>query len=311
MLSFLQNWLPVNGAEHGPQIDQMIGLIHWLMLGLFVGWSLYFVYVLVRFRAGRNPEASYTGAKSHFSSYIEAGVAVFEAVLLVGFAIPAWAAWVEPPDEAVEEELLRVRVVAEQFAWNVHYPGPDGVFGSTDPERITGTNPLGLDRTDEFSRDDVVSTNQLHLPVDRPVQILLSTKDVIHSFALTQMRVKQDAIPGLQVPIDFKPVMTTPPEARLPECNAEKACWEIACAQLCGLGHFRMRGYYTVHPQEEFDAWMAEQVTALPSMQQPAPAEEVPGEGDTEGQGGESVGDEAPTAEDPGGQDEDPGVEHR
>lgn len=274
MLSLLQNWLPVDASKHGAAIDNMISITHWLMAVLFVGWIIYFVYVLFRFRAGANPRASYTGTTSHFNSYIEVGVAVFEVVLLVFFAIPAWASWVAPHEEAADP--VEVRVVAEQFFWNIHYPGPDGVFGPTDINLITPTNPLGLDRDDIYGRDDVITNNQLHLPVDRPVFIRLSSKDVIHGFSLLQMRVKQDAVPGLSIPVRFTPVMVTPEEARLPGCFASKTCWEIACAQLCGLGHYRMQGYYTIHSQDEFDAWMAEEVAKV--LPQPEVAEEAPTE---------------------------------
>jgi cytochrome c oxidase subunit 2 len=261
MLNFLNKWLPPNGSAHGPQIDQLIGLMHWLMAVLFVGWGLYFVYVLFRFRASKNPQASYTGSKSHFSSYIEVGVVVVEAVLLVGFAIPAWARWVTPHEE--EANALQVRVVGEQFAWNVQYPGADGIFGARSIELVDSSNPLGLDRSDPFAKDDITTINQLHLPVDRPVTVLLSSKDVIHSFYLPAMRVKQDSIPGMEIPVRFTPVMTTPEEAQFPGCAANKTCWEIACAQLCGLGHYRMRGFYQIHSPEDFDAWMAKQVAAL------------------------------------------------
>lgn len=261
MLKFLQQWLPVNASAHGPEIDQLIALLHWLMAALFVGWSVYFIYVLVRFRAGRNPQASYAGSKSQFSTYVEAGVVIVEVILLVGFAIPAWARWVTP--HAPEADALRVRVVGEQFAWNVHYPGADGVFGRTDINLIDASNPLGLDRSDPRAQDDITTINQLHMPVDRPVTILLSSKDVIHSFSLPAMRVKQDSIPGMEIPVHFKPVMATPEEARLPGCAASSSCWEIACAQLCGLGHYRMRGFYQVHTRESFNAWMDAQVAAL------------------------------------------------
>lgn len=261
MLELLNRWLPVAGSAHGAEVDQLISLLHWLMFVLFVGWSIYFIYVLFRFRAGKNPQASYVGAKSHFSSYIEVGVIVAEAVLLIGFAIPAWARWVTP--HAPEQEALQIRVVGEQFAWNVQYPGPDGLFGRRDINLVDASNPLGLDRSDPFAQDDVTTINQLHMPVDRPVTILLSSKDVIHSFFLPTMRVKQDSIPGMEIPVHFKAVMTTPEGSQLPGCAANKTCWEIACAQLCGLGHYRMRGFYQVHSQESFDAWMADQVAAL------------------------------------------------
>ena len=223
MLKFLNQWMPVNGSAHGGEIDQLIALLHWLMAVLFVGWGLYFIYVLFRFRAGKNPQASYGGATSHFSSYIEVGVVVVEAVLLVGFAIPAWARWVTPHDQ--EAGAMQIRVVGEQFAWNVHYPGPDGVFGTLDIDRIDASNPLGLDRSDPFAKDDVTTINQMHMPVDQPVTLLLSSKDVIHSFSLPTMRVKQDTVPGMEIPVHFTPVMTTPEASRFPACAAESNCW--------------------------------------------------------------------------------------
>lgn len=270
MLSLLQNWLPVGASEHAAALDNMTAVMHWLMAVLFVGWVLYFFYVLYRFRAGANPRASYSGTTSHFSSYIEVGVAVFEAVILVFFAIPAWADWVSPHEDAADS--IEVRVVAEQYAWNVHYPGPDGVFGPTDINLMSPTNPLGLDRDDVYGRDDVTTINQLHLPVGRPVSIRLTTKDVIHSFGLPQMRVKQDAVPGLQIPVRFTPIMVTPEESRFPACNGSKTCWEIACAQLCGLGHYRMRGFYSIDSVEQFDDWMAAEVAkVLPPEPEPEP----------------------------------------
>lgn len=275
MLEFLNRWLPLDASAHGPALDRWTAVVHWLMLVLFVGWGLYLLYVLFRFRAGRHPRASYQGATSHASTYIEGGVAVVEGVLLVAFAIPAWDRWVTPPSPA--DEPVLVRVVGEQFAWNVHYPGPDGRFGRSDPRLMSATNPLGLDPANADGRDDVTAINQLRLPVDRPVTIELSTKDVIHSFGLPYFRVKQDAIPGQDIPVHFTPVMVTPPGGRLPQCAAAKTCWEIACAQLCGLGHFRMRGYVAVLEQAEFEAWMAEQVAAkLAAAPAPVPATSVP-----------------------------------
>ncbi len=126
--------LPPLASAHGGQIDSMIGWVHVFMLILFVGWGGFFAYCLIRFRRSRNPVANYAGVKSHTSSYLEVGVAVVEAILLFGFAIPLWAARVDrmPP----ESDALVVQVTAEQFAWNVHYAGPDGKFGRTDIKLI-------------------------------------------------------------------------------------------------------------------------------------------------------------------------------
>ena len=137
--------------------------------------------------------------------------------------------------------------------------GPDGVFGPTDINQIDlQTNPLGLDRSDPAAMDDVTTLNQLFLPVDTPIIVMLKTKDVIHSFGVPELRVKQDAVPGLTVPIWFVPTVTTA-EMRTQTGNPEFE-YEIACAQLCGLGHYRMRGFVTVQTDEEFQQWMDERV---------------------------------------------------
>ena len=152
--------------------------------------------------------ANYTGVKSHASNYSEIGVAVVEAILLFGFAIPLWAARVDVMP--AESEALVVQVTGEQFAWNMHYPGPDGVFGRTDIQLLDlQSNPLGLDRADPAAKDDVTTVNQLYLPVNRPIIVRLRSKDVIHSFGVPEFRVKQDAIPGLTIPIWFIPNVTT------------------------------------------------------------------------------------------------------
>ncbi len=199
--------LPPDGSAHGPGIDQLIGLLHWLMVVLFVGWGTFYIFTLIRFRRAKNPNASYTGAKSHMSNYLEVGVLLIEVTLLVGFSIPLWSQRVDK--FPAEKEATLVRVVAEQFSWNVHYPGPDGKFGKASINLVDADNPLGLDRSDPDAKDDITTINQLNLPVNKPVIIYLSSKDVIHSLNLPAYRVKQDAIPGMSIPVWFTPVKTT------------------------------------------------------------------------------------------------------
>jgi cytochrome c oxidase subunit 2 len=249
MREFLE--MPVAASAHAGQIDQMTVLTHWLMAFLFVGWGAFFIFTLIRFRSGANPKANYSGVKSHFASYIEWAVAAIELVLIVVFAIPAWAARVDAFPQ--ETGATVVRVVAEQFAWNVHYPGADGQFGRARPDLMSADNPLGIDRTDPASKDDITTINQLNFPVGKPVIVHLSSKDVIHSFSLIQMRVKQDTIPGESIPLWFMPTMT--------------GDWEINCSQLCGLGHYRMRGFYSSKTQEAYDTWMKEQLAELAAAQ--------------------------------------------
>jgi cytochrome c oxidase subunit II len=247
------NWLglPVQASTHAAELDQMTALVHWLMLVLFLGWGAFFVFVLVRFRKGANPRANYAGAKGKFAKSTEVLVAIIEVVLLVFYAIPVWATRVRQVPS--ENEAVVVRVVGEQFSWNVHYPGPDKKFGRVDVKLVSADNPLGLDRTDPNAKDDIETINQLNLPVDRTVLVHLSSKDVIHSFGLYEMRVKQDAIPGMDIPVWFIPNRT--------------GAYEITCSQLCGLGHFRMRGFVTIQSQADFDAWMADQEKQLTAPQ--------------------------------------------
>jgi cytochrome c oxidase subunit 2 len=158
-------------------------------------------------------------------------------------------------------EALQVEVTPEQFAWNIHYAGPDGVFGKTDIKLIDlQSNPLGLDKSDPAAKDDVTTVNQLYVPVNKPIIVRLKSKDVIHSFNVPEFRVKQDAVPGLTIPIWFVPNITTA-EMRTRTGKPEFQ-YEIACAQLCGLGHYRMRGFVNVLTAEEFQKWLDEQVKA-------------------------------------------------
>ncbi len=240
-------FLPEVASSHGHEIDMMIYLVHFLMLALFIGWGIYFVIALYRFRKKKNPQANYQGVHSHASSAIEIAVIIAEAVLLLGFSIPFWAKQVNALPN--RPDLVEVRVIAEQFAWNIHYPGKDGLFGKTAIDFFDKqSNPVGLDPKDQSGRDDIVTINQLHLPIGRTALIYLSSKDVIHSFSLPVMRVKQDVIPGMIFQTWFTPTKT--------------GNFEIACAQLCGLGHYRMKGYLTIHSEEEYNKWIEEQSAA-------------------------------------------------
>lgn len=239
--------LPQQASTHAADIDQMISLVHWLMAVLFVGWGAFFIYVLLRFRKKANPVADYEGAHGKLSKGLEVLIVVAEMVLLVFYAIPAWATRVR--DLPADNEATVVRVVAEQFAWNVHYPGADGKFGRTEIGRVSADNPIGIDRADPDAKDDITTINQLNVPVDRPVLVHLSSKDVIHSFGLFEMRVKQDAVPGLDIPVWFIP--------------SKVGDYEIACSQLCGLGHYRMRGFISVKSDADFKTWLGEEAKLL------------------------------------------------
>lgn len=238
MLNQLMGQVP-NASEHGVLIDKMLEFCHWFMLALFVGWSTFFLITLFKFHKSRNPKADYHGVKSKLSSHLEFMVVLVEAVILLGFALPLWGKRV---NDFPKEGALKVRVVGQQFAWNFHYPGPDGKFGRQDAGLISTSNPLGIDPTDPAAKDDITTLNELHLPVNVPVILEISSKDVIHSFSLQAMRSGQDAIPGSLVPMWFRPV--------------KAGEYEIICGQLCGLGHYNMRAIMTVESQKEFEDWL-------------------------------------------------------
>jgi cytochrome c oxidase subunit 2 len=239
----MNRFLPPPASEHAAAIDAMLEHVHLMVLVFFVGWAAYFIYVLFRFRRGANPHANPKGTHGRYAMAIFAAVAISEAVLLIGFALPLWFA--RTSAAPVSQNPIVLRVVAEQFVWNVHHPGADGEFGETSLALVSPTNPLGLDRASRYGKDDLVFLSEIHLPVNRPVIIQLTSKDVIHSFGVPAMRVKQDAVPGLRSPVWFTPTV--------------EGEFEIACSQLCGLGHHRMRGVIKVESDDAYRKFLSDE----------------------------------------------------
>ncbi len=241
--------LPVLASEHGHHVDQLIIYVHWLMIVLFVGWLTYFAFVLFRFHRSRNPKADYLGVRNHASNYLELGVAGVELLLLAAVAVPYWAQAVDKFPK--ESESTVIQVVAQQFAWNVRYPGKDHIFGKQDMHWVSGNNVFGVDPNDEHGKDDIQTLNEMHVPLVknpdgnfRPVIVYVSSKDVVHSFKIIALRVTQDAIPGMRIPIWFRPTR----EGR----------FQINCAQLCGNGHSSMsQGFLVVESEAAYEKWLA------------------------------------------------------
>ena len=230
--------LPPVASEHGQHVDDLIIYMHWLMAALFVGWLAYFAYALFRFRRARNPKADYVGVRSHASSYIEVAVA-----LLICLAIPLWAKAVDKfPDK---RQATVVSVVGQQFNWNVLYADKQGEFGRQEMQFVNATNIFGMDPNDPRGKSNIQVTGlgEMHVPVNKPVICYISSKDVIHSFKVIAMRVTQDAIPGMRIPLWFTPV--------------KEGRYQINCAQLCGNSHSAMAsGMLVVESQAAFDKWL-------------------------------------------------------
>jgi cytochrome c oxidase subunit II len=247
---------PPNASSHGYQIDHILEFCHWFMGALFLGWSAFFIFVLIRFRKSRRPVADHAGVTSGISTHLEFSVVLIEAVLLLGFAIPLWAKRVNqfPPGK----EALVVHVAGQQFSWNFHLPGPDGQFGRRSVGFVSNSNPMGLDPNDPAAKDDIVTLGELHVPVNRPVIIELSSRDVIHDFFLPDMRIAADAIPGSLIPMWFTPIKT--------------GTYEVICGQLCGLGHSGMKGTLVVDTPADYQAWLKERAELAGSQGAPPAA---------------------------------------
>jgi len=244
--------MPELASKNGESVDALIVYVHWLMIALFIGWLVYFGYAVWRFRATRNPKADYQGVRNHASSYLELTVAAIEAVLLIGMAIPVWARAVDHFPDVKDSTVIYV--MAQQYAWNIRYAGPDGVFGRQDMKFVSSDNVFGVDPSDANGKDDIQTLNEIHVPVGKPVVVYVSSKDVIHSFKITAMRSCQDAIPGLRIPCWFTP--------------NKIGKYQVNCAQLCGPGHSSMTGgFLIVESQADFNKWLASKSGASASFE--------------------------------------------
>ncbi len=233
--------IPALASEHGKHVDQLIIYVHMLMGALFVGWLAYFVYVLFRFQKNRNPKADYIGAQTHATTAVEGAVVLVEALLLIFVAVPFWGKLVDNfPDK---KDAVVIKVSAQQFAWNFRYGGPDGGFGKQDFKLVTSSNPHGLDEQDPLGKDDLQTLNEIHVPVNKPVILEITSRDVIHSFKVVAFRLTQDAFPGMMIPTHFTATKT--------------GRYQVICAQLCGNGHSTMaQGFVQVDSQQDYDTWI-------------------------------------------------------
>ncbi|MCS7155227.1 MAG: cytochrome c oxidase subunit II [Bacteroidota bacterium] len=238
-------WLPPLASEHGAAMDRLFTVTLIVTGVVFVLVHTLLAYFVWRFRG--SPERRAEHIREHRG--LEIAWTVIPAVILTALIVSGGRLWLQihrtPPPEA-----FQVEVWGEQFKWGFRYPGADGRFGRTDPRLISDDNPFGIDLEDPASRDDIffpAGQGELYLPVGRPVVVYLRAKDVLHSFFVPHLRVKQDAVPGMTTRFLFTATRT--------------GDFEIACAELCGLGHYTMRGLLTIASEEELTRWLAEQPT--------------------------------------------------
>ena len=235
---FTKTWLPPLKSDriaidHALAITLAVTGLVFIITNLMLAWFGY------AYQDGPGAKAAYW----HDSPRLEMTWTLVTAGILAIFLFNALSLWAKvtapPPADAV-----LIEVTGQQFAWNVRYPGKDGVLGKTDHLQASQDNPIGLVKDDPAAKDDLLLLNQIYLPKDRPVRIQVRSMDVIHSFFLPNFRVKQDAMPGMTIDIWFTPT--------------ELGDFEIACAEHCGLGHYRMRGQVHVVPAADLDKAVAE-----------------------------------------------------
>ncbi len=238
---------PELASAHGAIVDRVLDFLL-IVVGIFVvaGHVLLGRWILRSRAAGNAPPEAPASLKNEkkVAWIVVLVMALVSETGVIVLGLPAWEEMYGPPPAGT----LEVEMVGKQFGWVAHYPGKDGVFGKTNPRFVNDAdNPIGLDENDDAAADDVVLDGVLHVPADRPVLVRLRSHDVLHSFSVPNLRVKQDLVPGMTSKVQFRPTRS--------------GTYEIACAEICGLGHYRMRGVLTVEPEEAFVAWLAKQDT--------------------------------------------------
>jgi cytochrome c oxidase subunit 2 len=234
-------WFPPPISAHGMEYDAqfMRTLVITGIIFFFAQMAL--GYVIVRFR-DNGGRASY----NHGNNKMEALWTSATAVLFIGIVLMGTKIWASVHFEEAPSDAVPIEVLGKQFAWSFRYPGPDGKFGRTDLKLINDANgnPFGLDDKDPAAKDDIVS-GSLKVPAGKPIKLILHSRDVIHNFFVRELRLKQDIVPGMEIPFHFQADVA--------------GTYEIPCSELCGLGHHQMRSTMQVMSQADFDKWKQDQ----------------------------------------------------
>ncbi len=244
-------WLPQAITAHARAVDAQF------MLTL-VGTGIIFIlaqaalgYAVWRFGRARPGPASYNKGNDRWEVlWTTATTVLFVGLTLMGYTVWAEARFIDARSEEPAADRVVVEVTGQQFVWNMRYPGRDGKFGPLDNKLIDDTlgNPVGVDRSDPAGKDDII-VPRMAVPVNREVELILRSKDVLHNFFVPELRIKLDTVPGLLGKLRFKPEKT--------------GTYEIACSELCGLGHYKMRSFLDVMEPADYEKWLEEQYSFL------------------------------------------------
>ena len=240
-------WTPI--ASNWGYVDDTIIVTFWITGVVFVAIVLFMAYCVFRYRYRENRRADYEPENKKLEWWLT-GLTTVGVVGMLTPGLFVWDQYVSVPEEATEVEAL-----GQQWQWTFRLPGEDGVMGTSDTRIIDFDNPFGLDPDDPNGQDDVlVESDELHLPLDQPVKMLLRSIDVLHDFYVPQFRAKMDMVPGTVTYFWFTPIRT--------------GTFEILCFELCGVGHYAMRGTVVVEEESAYQAWLQEQPTFAEMMEQ-------------------------------------------
>jgi len=235
-------WFPPPISAHAEAYDRQFTVTLIITGVIFFAAQMALGYVIFRYRE-RGGRAQY----SHGNNKLEALWTSAAAVLFVGLVLMGTSIWAGVHFEQAPPDAIEVQVLAKQFAWSFRFAGPDGKYGRTDIKFINDANgnPFGIDESDPAGKDDIVNA-ALKVPVGKPIRLILRSRDVIHNFFVRELRLKQDIVPGMEIPFHFK---------------ADKiGTYEIPCSELCGLGHSQMRSTMEVMSEENFEKWKKDQL---------------------------------------------------
>jgi cytochrome c oxidase subunit 2 len=242
LLQLFTPWWLTPIASNWSSIDGTIDITMWVTGIVFIAVNLFLAWCVYRFRYSKQRRSAYEPENKKLEAWLTGITALGVAAMLTP-GLFVWADFVNVPEEAHEVEVL-----GQQWQWSFRYPGADGVLGAADSGAVTAENPFGMDPDDPNGQDDIlVSESVMHLPLDRPVKLLLRSKDVLHDYAVAEFRVKMDLVPGAVTYMWLTPTVA--------------GTYDILCEELCGLGHHVMRGRVTVEDSASYDAWLASQPT--------------------------------------------------
>ena len=239
-------WLTPLASNWG-SIDTAFNVTMWVCGVVFIALNVFLAFSIFRYRHREGHRAHYNPESVTLERRLTVWTAVGIAALLAPGLI-AWKQFVTVPNDATV-----VEAVGQQWQWSFRFPGKDGVLGTANSRQISPDNPFGLNRDDPYGRDDIlVEGDEVHLPLGRPVKIVLRSKDVLHDYFVPQIRARMDMVPGMVTYFWFTPTRT--------------GRFEILCAELCGVGHYTMRGVMVVDKEPDFRAWLSQQPTFQQSM---------------------------------------------